>query len=59
MSAESVVLAYFDALSRRDVEAMAALWAPDGEEHIASQVDAVGPNGVRDYFTELPSGVPS
>ena len=26
---------YFDALARRDVEAMAALWAPDGEEHIA------------------------
>ena len=49
---------YFDALARRDVEAMAALWAPDGEEHIASQVDAVGPNGVRAYFTELFTAFP-
>ena len=46
-----VVSDYFDALSRRDVEAMAALWAADGEEHISGQVDAVGPNGVREYFT--------
>jgi steroid delta-isomerase-like uncharacterized protein len=58
MSAEEVVKQYFDALSRRDVDAMAALWAPDGEEHIASQVDAVGPNGVRAYFTELFTAFP-
>jgi steroid delta-isomerase-like uncharacterized protein len=58
MTAAEVVTAYFDALARRDVEAMAALWAPDGEEHIASQVDAVGPNGVRAYFTELFTAFP-
>jgi hydroxyacylglutathione hydrolase len=58
MSAKDVVRQYFDALARRDVEAMAALWAPDGEEHIASQVDAVGPNGVRAYFTELFTAFP-
>jgi glyoxylase-like metal-dependent hydrolase (beta-lactamase superfamily II)/predicted ester cyclase len=46
-----VVDDYFAALARRDVEAMAALWAPDGEEHISGQVDAVGPGGVREYFT--------
>jgi glyoxylase-like metal-dependent hydrolase (beta-lactamase superfamily II)/predicted ester cyclase len=49
---------YFAALSRRDVEGMAGLWAPDGEEHIASQVDAVGPSGVREYFTELFTAFP-
>ena len=49
---------YFAALSRRDVETMAGLWAPDGEEHIASQVDAVGPSGVREYFTELFTAFP-
>src|SRR5919108_2958361 len=54
----SVVSAYFDAIARRDVEAMAALWAPDGQEHIAGQVDAVGPNGVREYFTELFTAFP-
>ena len=60
MSAEAaaVVRQYFDALARRDVEAIAALWAPDGLDHIASQVDAVGPNGVRTYFTELFTAFP-
>jgi steroid delta-isomerase-like uncharacterized protein len=56
--AETVVNEYFAALARRDVEAMAALWAPDGEEHIAGQVDAVGPEGVRAYFTELFTAFP-
>jgi hydroxyacylglutathione hydrolase len=54
----TVVTDYFDALVRRDVEAMAALWAPDGTDHIAGQVDAVGPNGVREYFTELFAAFP-
>jgi steroid delta-isomerase-like uncharacterized protein len=50
MGPKEIATAYFDAIARRDVEAMAALWAPDGEDHIASQVDAVGPGGVREYF---------
>ena len=49
---------YFAALSRRDVDAMAELWAPEGEEHIAGQVDTVGPEGVRAYFTELFAAFP-
>jgi steroid delta-isomerase-like uncharacterized protein len=49
---------YFEALGRRDVEAAAALWAPDGEEHIAGQVDSVGPAGVRAYFDELFAAFP-
>ena len=49
---------YFAALARRDVEAMAALWAPDGDEHIAGQVDAVGPHGVREYFEQLFAAFP-
>jgi hydroxyacylglutathione hydrolase len=58
MAAAQVVNDYFAALSRRDVDAMASLWAPDGTEHIAGQVDAVGPNGVREYFTELFTAFP-
>jgi len=58
MAADAVASEYFAALARRDVEAMAALWAPDGEEHIAGQVDAVGPEGVRAYFTELFAAFP-
>jgi hydroxyacylglutathione hydrolase len=53
-----VVSDYFDAIARRDVEAMAALWAPDGEEHIAGLVDTVGPNGVRAYFAEVFAAFP-
>jgi hydroxyacylglutathione hydrolase len=49
---------YFAALARRDVEGMAALWAPDGAEHIAGQVDAVGPHGVREYFGALFAAFP-
>jgi glyoxylase-like metal-dependent hydrolase (beta-lactamase superfamily II)/predicted ester cyclase len=58
MQRVTVVSDYFDALARRDVEAMAALWAPDGVDHIASEVDAVGPNGVREYFTSLFAAFP-
>src|SRR6185295_11274187 len=58
MAAVDVVNDYFAALSRRDVEAMAGFWAPDGTEHIASQVDAVGPQGVREYFTDLFTAFP-
>jgi glyoxylase-like metal-dependent hydrolase (beta-lactamase superfamily II)/predicted ester cyclase len=53
-----VVSSYFDAIAQRDIEAMAAMWAPDGEEHIASQVDTVGPGGVREYFTEVFAAFP-
>jgi steroid delta-isomerase-like uncharacterized protein len=55
---EAVITRYFEALARRDVEAMAALWAPDGVDHIAGQVDAQGPNGVRAYFSELFAAFP-
>jgi len=54
----SVVSAYFEAIARRDIEAMAGMWAPDGEEHIASQVDTIGPGGVREYFTEVFAAFP-
>ena len=54
----TVVDDYFEALARRDVEAMASLWAPDGTDHIAGQVDAVGPSGVREYFNELFAAFP-
>jgi len=53
MSAEEVVTEYFAALARRDADAMAALWAPDGVDRLVGRGDLVGPNGVRDYFTEL------
>jgi steroid delta-isomerase-like uncharacterized protein len=55
---ESVVKEYFAALARRDADAMAALWAPDGIGHLAGRGDLVGPNGIREYFTELFAAFP-
>jgi hypothetical protein len=40
-TASDVVSTYFDALARRDLEAIAGCWAPEGEEHLARQVDPV------------------
>lgn len=45
--------AYFDALARHDLDAIAAAWTPDGHLHLAGQADATGPDGVRAYWAEL------
>jgi hydroxyacylglutathione hydrolase len=50
---KAVMTAYFDALARHDLDAIAAAWAPDGHCHIAGQADATGPDGVRAYWAEL------
>jgi glyoxylase-like metal-dependent hydrolase (beta-lactamase superfamily II)/predicted ester cyclase len=53
VSAESVALAYFAAISRQDLDGLAACWAPDGRDVISGQLDATGPAEVRAYFEEL------
>jgi hydroxyacylglutathione hydrolase len=58
MSTRSVAKDYFDAIARRDVEGMVALWKPGGREFIRGQVDTTAPGGVRDFFTELFGAVP-
>jgi hydroxyacylglutathione hydrolase len=50
---KAVMTAYFDALARHDLDAIAAAWAPDGHSHVAGQADATGPDGVRTYWAEL------
>jgi len=49
---------YFDAVGRRDLDALAACWAQDGAEHVVGQIDAVGPSGVRAWFGELFAAFP-
>ena len=49
---------YFDALARRDLDAAAACWAPDGVDRLVGQADAHGPEGVRAFFGELFAAVP-
>jgi glyoxylase-like metal-dependent hydrolase (beta-lactamase superfamily II)/predicted ester cyclase len=58
MSTRSVAKDYFDAIARRDVDAMVACWRPGGREFIRGQVDTTAPGGVRDFFTELFAAVP-
>jgi hydroxyacylglutathione hydrolase len=58
MSTQSVAKAYFEAIGRRDVDAMVALWRPGGREFIRGQVDTTAPDGVRAFFSELFAAVP-
>jgi glyoxylase-like metal-dependent hydrolase (beta-lactamase superfamily II)/predicted ester cyclase len=55
---QALMTAYFDALTRHDLDAIAAAWAPDGHCHVAGQADAAGPDGVRAYWAELFGAVP-
>jgi hydroxyacylglutathione hydrolase len=57
-SPEAVARAYFDAIAGRDVDALAAFWAPGGAEHIHGVAELMAPDGVRDYFRELFAAVP-
>ncbi|MEA2133630.1 MAG: hypothetical protein QOC68_1539, partial [Solirubrobacteraceae bacterium] len=50
---QALMTAYFDALTRHDLDAIAAAWAPGGHCHVAGQADASGPDGVRAYWAEL------
>src|SRR3954468_23778038 len=58
VSTRSVARDYFDAIARRDVDAMVACWRPGGREFIRGQVDTTAPDGVRDFFSELFAAVP-
>jgi glyoxylase-like metal-dependent hydrolase (beta-lactamase superfamily II)/predicted ester cyclase len=58
MSTQSVAKAYFDAVGRRDLDAMVACWRPGAREHIRGQVDTTAPEGVRAFFSELFAAVP-
>jgi steroid delta-isomerase-like uncharacterized protein len=49
---------YFQAVADRDVEAMAACWAPGKIDRLVGQEDLVAPDGVRTYFSALFSAFP-
>ncbi len=57
-SAERVALDYFAAIARRDLDGLAAYWAPDGRDRISGQLDATGPAEVRAYFEGLFAAFP-
>ena len=49
---------YFAALRERDLDAIAACWAPDGVDDMVGQAELHGPAGVRGFFAELFAAVP-
>jgi hydroxyacylglutathione hydrolase len=56
--ARDVASSYFAALARRDVDAAAACWAPDGIDNFVGQTVARGPEGVREFFGALFDAIP-
>jgi steroid delta-isomerase-like uncharacterized protein len=55
---ESVARAYFDAVARRDVEAMAACWKPGSRDVIHGVADMRVPEDLRRWFGDLFSSFP-
>lgn len=54
MASSSVIAKrYFDALTRRDIDAAVACWKPGGTETLVGQAELVAPDGVHDYFRQL------
>jgi steroid delta-isomerase-like uncharacterized protein len=56
--AESVARAYFEAVTRRDVEAMAACWEPGTRDVIHGVADMRVPEDLRAWFGELFAAFP-
>jgi predicted ester cyclase len=48
-----VALRYFDAVARRDVDAMVDCWEPGRVDRLVGQGEFVAPDGIRAYFSEL------
>ncbi|GAC1316275.1 MAG: hypothetical protein NVSMB25_01680 [Thermoleophilaceae bacterium] len=57
-SAEQIVRDYFDALVRRDLDAMASHWSADGVEDIASVGILRGPVEIRDFHAGVLAALP-
>src|SRR4051794_15757728 len=53
-----VAMRYFDAVSARDVDEMAACWKPGSIDRIFGQADLVAPHDVKAWFSEIFAAVP-
>lgn len=57
-SRSAIVKRYFRALSAHDLEAVGSYWAQSAIDRFVGQQDAVGPAGVRQYFSGLIAAFP-
>ncbi|MFN2616709.1 MAG: ester cyclase [Thermoleophilaceae bacterium] len=55
---EKVVRGYFDAMARRDPDAMATYWREDGVDEVVPVGVFRGPDAIRALFAEIMSAVP-
>jgi glyoxylase-like metal-dependent hydrolase (beta-lactamase superfamily II)/predicted ester cyclase len=58
LTAEAVARRYFDAVTARDVDAMAACWAPGGVDRLHGLADLDVPAGLKAFFGELFGAMP-
>jgi hydroxyacylglutathione hydrolase len=56
--AESVARRYFGAIDEKNLEGAVALWAPGGHDNVHGRLDALAPEGVREFLGELMAAMP-
>ena len=54
----SVARAYFDAIRRRDLDGMVAVWEPGSTDRLNGMADLSVPEGLRDWFGSLFAAFP-
>lgn len=57
-SAKQVATAYFDAIAKRDLDAMVEVWEPGGMDHLYGTADLRAPEGIREWFGNLFRAIP-
>ena len=57
-SAKQVATAYFEAIAQRDLDAMAACWAPGSVDHLYGMADLRVPEDLRSWFGNLFAAIP-
>ncbi|HZU59803.1 MAG TPA: ester cyclase, partial [Solirubrobacteraceae bacterium] len=57
-SATEIAKRYFAALNAHDLDQATALWAPDAVDRFVGVQEVVGPEGVREYFSNLFAAFP-
>lgn len=57
-SAKQVATKYFEAIAARDVEAMAACWAPGGVDHLYGMAELRVPGDLKAWFENLFRAIP-
>jgi len=53
LDTEQVVRSYFDAIAKRDLDAMVAVWRPGSTDNLVGMAELSVPAGLREYFGGL------